>query len=575
MNTEKSLKKDGLAMKLTGSDILLECLLEQGVDTVFGYPGGAVLNIYDSIYKYKDKIRHIITAHEQHACHAADGYSRTTGKTGVVIATSGPGATNLITGIATAYMDSIPLVAITGNVATSLLGLDSFQEVDICGITMPITKHNYIVKDVTELADTVREAFQIANTGRKGPVLIDIPKDITAAVCDYEHKTPHKTVFHNPDDIAQQITGAAELINKAERPFIYAGGGVVSCDATKEFAEFVDLVDAPVSLSLMGQCAYDNTKDNYIGMLGMHGTKASSLALSQCDLFVVFGSRFSDRVLCNAQTFAKGKKILHIEIDPAEIGKNVTPTYKVNGDIKYILKSLCEKIKKHDHSEWLGKVLEWKAQYPLTMSPVHDDNEVTPKDVIETLDKLTDGRAIISTEVGQHQMWAAQYYNFKGPRQFASSGGLGTMGYGLGAAIGSQLGNPDKKVINIAGDGSFYMNLMELSSLKKHGVPVIELVFSNNVLGMVRQWQRLFYDKHFSETNIERGTDFMKLAEAFGIKGITISAKDEIEPKLKEALECGEPVLVNCIIDKDQNVLPMVPAGADVSEPIMEIDIRD
>lgn len=562
-------------MKLTGSDIILECLLEQGVDTVFGYPGGAVLNIYDSIYKYSDKIRHIITAHEQHACHAADGYSRTTGKTGVVIATSGPGATNLITGIATAYMDSIPLVAITGNVGTSLLGLDSFQEVDICGITMPVTKHNYIVKDVTKLADTIREAFYIANLGRKGPVLIDIPKDITAAVCEYEKKIPKEIVFHNPDSIGAQIDEAVKLIKDSKKPFIYAGGGVVSCDAFNEFSEFVSKVDAPVSLSLMGQSAYDNTKENYLGMLGMHGTKTSSLALSECDLFIVIGSRFSDRVICNASTFAKGKKILHIEIDPAEIGKNITPTYTIGGDIKYILKKLNSSLESLDHSEWLARIYEWKAEYPLVMKPVESENEVLPSEVISTLDTLTNGKAIITTEVGQHQMWAAQFYNFTEARQFASSGGLGTMGYGLGASMGSQLGNPNKKVINIAGDGSFYMNLMELSSLKKHNIPVIELVFSNNVLGMVRQWQRLFYDKHFSETNIERSTDFMKLAEAFGIKGITISSKDEIKPKLKEALECNEPCLVNVIINKDHNVLPMVPAGADVNDPIMEIDIRD
>ncbi|MCD8328927.1 MAG: biosynthetic-type acetolactate synthase large subunit [Ruminococcus sp.] len=560
-------------MKLTGSDIILECLLEQGVDTIFGYPGGSVLNIYDAIYKYRDKIRHIITAHEQHACHAADGYSRTTGKTGVVIATSGPGTTNLITGIATAYMDSIPLVAITGNVGTSLLGLDSFQEVDICGITMPITKHNYIVKDVTKLADTIREAFYIANHGRKGPVLIDIPKDISAAVCEYERKKPKKIVFHNPDGINDQIKQAVTLIENAKKPFIYAGGGVVSCDACEELTTLVEQVDAPISLSLMGQCAYDNTRKNYTGMLGMHGTKTSSLALSECDLFVVIGSRFSDRVICNPSTFAKDKKIMHIEIDPAEIGKNIKPTYTVNGDIKYILTKLNSLLKNQSHPDWLEQIYSWQEEYPLTMKPIEDDNEVLPCDVIRTLDKLTGGKAIITTEVGQHQMWAAQFYNFTEPRQFASSGGLGTMGYGLGAAMGSQVGNPDKKVINIAGDGSFYMNLQELSSLKKHNIPVIELVFSNSVLGMVRQWQRLFYDKHFSETTIERPTNFMKLAEAFGIKGITISTSDEIEPKLKEALACGEPCLINVIINKDHNVLPMVPAGADVNEPIMEIEI--
>ena len=562
-------------MKLNGSDIIIECLLEQGVDTVFGYPGGAVLNIYDALYKYKKKIRHVITAHEQGACHAADGYSRTTGKTGVVIATSGPGATNLVTGIATAHMDSIPLVAITGNVGTSLLGLDSFQEVDICGITMPITKHNYIVKDINKLADTIREAFYIANEGRKGPVLIDIPKDITAAVCEYKKKAPIKPVFHNPDNINEQCEKVAELIKESKKPFIYAGGGVVSADAKDDFETLVEKINAPVSLSLMGQCAFDNTNKLYTGMLGMHGTKTSALALQNCDLFIVFGSRFSDRVLCNANTFAKGKKIIHIDIDPAEIGKNVNAYLSVNGDVKYIINKLNSLIPQQDHSLWINQISEWKKDYPLHMKPFKNDSEVLPSDVITTLDELTNGKAIITTEVGQHQMWAAQFYNFKTARQFASSGGLGTMGYGLGASIGSKIGNPDSPVINIAGDGSFFMNLNELSTLKKHNIPVIELVFNNNVLGMVRQWQRLFYKKHFSETDINRNTDYMKLADAFGINGYVIEKKSDIKTVLEKALKSGMPCLIDCRINKDINVLPMVPAGADINDQIMEIEIDD
>ncbi len=560
-------------MLKTGSDIIIECLLEQGVDTVFGYPGGAVLNIYDSLYMYSDRIRHVITAHEQAACHAADGYSRTTGRTGVVFATSGPGATNLVTGIATAYMDSIPLIAITGNVPTSLLGLDSFQEVDICGITMPIVKHNYIVKDITKLADTIRDAFRIANEGRKGPVLIDIPKDITIAKTEYEPQTPKKIVNHNPDDINEQIDRALEVIMNAKRPYIYAGGGVVSCNAVEEMDEFVTKVNAPVSLSLMGQCAFDNTRDEYLGMLGMHGTKASAMALNKCDVMIVLGSRFSDRVICNPNTFANDTKIVHIEIDPAEIGKNIDVNYYVAGDIEYILARMNEKLPQLEHKEWLGEAMEWKKKYALKMVPIERDDEVLPQDVLEELDRLTDGSAILTTEVGQHQMWAAQYYNFRKQRHFASSGGLGTMGYGLGAAIGSKIGNPDETVINIAGDGSFFMNLNELSTLAKHNLPVIELVFENDVLGMVRQWQRLFYGKRFSQTDIERGTDLMKLADAFGIEGVRITKKNEIKAGLEKALSCGRPCLIDVVINKDINVLPMVPAGADVNEPIMDIDL--
>ncbi len=557
-------------MVLNGSQIILECLIEQGVDTVFGYPGGAVLNIYDALYDYSDRITHILTSHEQNACHAADGYSRTTGKTGVVIATSGPGATNLVTGIATAYMDSIPLIAITGNVTTDLLGLDSFQEVDITGITMPITKHNYIVKDVNDLADIIREAFFIANDGRKGPVLIDIPKDITAAKCEFENKPLRGHSFSVDSD---ELRTAAEVIASAERPFIYAGGGAVLSDAADQLKKFAELIDAPVSLSLMGQCAFDNTDPRYTGMLGMHGTKTSALALTECDVMIVLGSRFSDRVTCNASTFArttKKAKIIHIEIDPAEVNKNVEIDYNVAGDVGFILAELNKILTRQSHPEWLAKIAAWKKEFPI--GQYSDDEEaVLPEYVIRTLCELTGGDAIISTEVGQHQMWTAEYYDFRGKHRFATSGGLGTMGYGLGAAIGCKVGNPDTPVINIAGDGSFYMNLTELSTLAKYKLPVIELVLNNSVLGMVRQWQRLFYNCHFSQTTLEKPTDFMMLAKAFGIEGIEITKKSEVRPALEKALALAKTVLINCVIDKDINVLPMVPAGASVAEPILEI----
>ncbi len=556
-------------MILSGSRIILECLLEQDVDMVFGYPGGAVLNIYDALYDYSDKITHILTSHEQGASHAADGYARTTGKTGVVIATSGPGATNLVTGLATAYMDSIPIVAITGNVATSLLGLDSFQEVDITGITMPVTKHNCIVKDVTKLADTIREAFFIANDGRKGPVLIDIPKDITAAECEYE---PQKPKEHTYNVSEEEITEAAKIIKKSNRPFIYAGGGVVSCDAISELSKFAELTDAPVSLSLMGQCAFDNTSPRYTGMMGMHGTKTSSLALTECDLLIVLGSRFSDRVTCNAKSFraATGAKILHIDIDPAEINKNIEADYKVCGNLKLVLKKLNKLITPVRHTEWLEKIFAWKKAYPLCQAS-EDENDVLPQEILETLYDITNGEAIISTEVGQHQMWTAEFYNFRKPRSFASSGGLGTMGYGLGAAIGCKVGNPEKVVVNCAGDGSFYMNMNELTTLAKYQLPVIELVFNNSVLGMVRQWQKLFYNSRFSQTTLEKPTDFELLGKAIGIEAMTIRTKKDIRPVLENAVALNKPVLINCIIGKDINVLPMVPAGASISEPILKI----
>ncbi len=557
-------------MKLNGSEILLECLLEQGVDTVFGYPGGAVLNIYDALYKYSDRITHILTAHEQGACHAADGYARSSGKTGVVIATSGPGATNLVTGIATAYMDSVPLVAITGNVAVNLLGLDSFQEVDIAGITMPVTKHNYIVKDVKELADTVREAFYIANEGRKGPVLIDIPKDVTANLCEYTKKTPEPIV--NKGTIADsELDRVVALLQKAKRPFVYTGGGVILSEAQQEVKCFTQRCDAVVSSSLMGQGGFDNTDRRYMGMLGMHGTKTSSLAITACDLFVGIGTRFSDRVICDIKSFAPNADILHIDIDSTEINKNIKAGYQLVGDVKQVLAQLNERLPQQSHPEWIQQVVAWKEEYPLRQRG-KDSDSVLPQEVIETLDRLTGGEAIITTEVGQHQMWAAQFYQFRHPHQFVSSGGLGTMGFGFGAAIGSKVANPNKKVINIAGDGSFHMNLNELVTISKYQIPIVELVFNNNVLGMVRQWQKLFYGRRFSQTTLERPTDYQKLGEAFGVKALVIEKREEIEPILREALDADQPVLIECRIDKDINVLPMVPAGASIGEPILEME---
>lgn len=556
-------------MQLNGSDIIMECLLEQGVDTVFGYPGGAVLNIYDALYKYSDKIRHIETAHEQGAAHAADGYARATGRVGVCIATSGPGATNLVTGIATAYMDSVPVVAITGNVNRSLLGLDSFQEVDITGVTMPITKHNYIVKDVNQLADTIREAFRLANEGRKGPVLVDIPKDISAQLCEYTPKTPEAPkVFPLPQEF--RFEKAMELLEKAERPFLYTGGGVISSGASEEVAQLAEKLDAPVASSLMCQGGFDQTSERYMGMLGMHGTKTAALALKNCDLFVAVGTRFSDRVTCNADLFAQHCPVIQIDIDPAEFNKNIEVDVKLKGDAKAILQEILRRLSQKEHKKWMADIAKWQKEYPLVQLPGREGT-VTPQQVLETLDRLTDGKAVLSTEVGQHQMWAAQFYRFRSPRQFISSGGLGTMGFGLGAALGAQIGLPEAQVVNIAGDGSFHMNCNELSTLSKYGIPVIELIFNNQVLGMVRQWQKLFYGGRFSQTTLEKKTNYELLAEAFGVKALTISKSEEVEPVLKEALVAEGPVLINCHIDPDCNVLPMVPAGASAEEPILEM----
>lgn len=575
-------------MLLTGAEIILECLLEQGVDTVFGYPGGAVLNIYDALYEYSHSVKHVITCHEQAACHAADGYSRATGRVGVVIATSGPGATNLVTGLAAAYMDSVPMVAITGNVATSLLGLDSFQEVDITGITMPITKHNYIVKDIASLAGVVREAFEIANSGRKGPVLIDVPKDITGFKADFEKKTPFKTeavermsqgtVKSDSMDLELELGRALEMLQSSTKPFIYAGGGVVSCNGAESLKAFADRLDAPVALSLMGQCAMDNSNPRFIGMLGMHGSQAAAKTISECDLLIVLGARFSDRVTCNTGTFAQGIRVLHVDIDPAEINKNISANCEVCGDVRYILDRFLERMPQQTHQIWMREVAEWQK---LDLTPQRsgieelDNNPETvfPQAVLETLNRLTEGEAILSTEVGQHQMWTAQYYKFKTPRSFLSSGGLGAMGYGLGASIGAKCGCPERTVVNVAGDGSFFMNLNELATLSRFKIGVIELLFDNNVLGMVRQWQRLFYEGRFSQTTLDRGVDYEKLAEAFGVAFVRIEKHSDIEPGLKRALELSKegPVLVDCLINKDINVLPMVPAGGHVGQQILEM----
>lgn len=559
-------------MLLNGSDIIVECLLEQGADTVFGYPGGAVLNIYDSLYKYSDKIRHIITSHEQGACHAADGFARATGKTGVVIATSGPGATNLTTGLATAYMDSIPLVAITGNVSCNLLGLDSFQEVDITGVTIPITKHNFIVKNVDELADTIRLAFKIASTGRKGPVLVDIPKDITAAKCEYVSKaTGVRECFDLNDDRVEKLV---ELIQNSERPYIYAGGGVISSNAEEELKRFAELCDAPVSCSLMGQGAFNQRDRRYIGMLGMHGTVKAAAALNSCDLFIGIGTRFSDRVIGDPAVFGKNAKIIHIDIDPAEFNKNVEAYTAIPGDVKYILEFLNTKITQKKNA-WTEEMIVKDFGEPVLKGT--EEFPVTPQAVIEKLDELTEGNAVIATEVGQNQMWAAQYYRYRNPRSFISSGGLGTMGFGLGAAIGAKIGCPDKTVINIAGDGSFAMNLNELITASAHNIPIIEIVINNHVLGMVRQWQRLFYEKHFSQTTLDnRHIDYVKLGESFGIQTFVIEKVEEIEPVLKKALEISKsaPCMIEVRIDRDINVLPMIPAGKPVVDPITEIDLE-
>ena len=511
-------------MLLTGSQIVAECLIEQGVDTVFGYPGGTILNIYDALYQYQDKIHHILTSHEQGAAHAADGYARSTGKVGVCMATSGPGATNLVTGIATAYMDSTPLVAITANVAVSLLGRDSFQEIDIAGVTMPITKHNFIVKDIKDLAPTIRKAFHIASEGRPGPVLVDITKDVTAAKFDFEPIVPEVIEPRKYTYGAQELDQAIKMIEASEKPFIFVGGGAIASDAASELKEFAEKIDAPVTDSLMGKGAYDNTRPRYTGMLGMHGTKASNFGVSQCDLLIVVGARFSDRVTGDTNRFAKDAKIIHIDVDAAEINKNVVVDLGIVGDAKNVLKELNEKLTRQNHPQWLKEIRDLKERYPLS----YDDEGLTGPYVIEQIDYLTNSEAIICTDVGQHQMWAAQYFNYRRPRQFISSGGAGTMGFGLGAAMGAKLANPHQTVFNIAGDGCFRMNLNELATLSRYNIPVIQVVMNNQVLGMVRQWQTLFYGQRYSNTILEDKVDFCKVAEGLGCKAIKVTTKEEV-----------------------------------------------
>lgn len=557
-------------MQLTGAEIVIECLKEHSVDTVFGYPGGAILNVYDALYKHQDEITHVLTSHEQGASHAADGYARATGKVGVCFATSGPGATNLVTGIATAYMDSVPLVAITCNVTLPLLGKDSFQEVDIAGITMPITKHNFIVKDVEHLADTIRRAFRIAKTGRPGPVLVDIPKDVTAAKCEYEKQLPEK-IYPITDTITEEdLEVAAHMIAESKKPFIFVGGGAVISGASEELAEFVKLVDAPVCDTLMGKGAFDGTSDNYTGMLGMHGTKASNFGVSECDLLIAVGTRFSDRILGNPATFAKQAKVLQFDVDPVEINKNVVVDANVIGDIRAILRRLNPLLHQADHSEWKTHIKVLSEKNPMR----YNEAGLTGPYMIEKLYEKTDGDAIICTEVGQHQMWAAQYYRYNRPRQFITSGGSGTMGFGLGASIGASIGIGRKKVFNIAGDGCFRMNLNELATAKRQNVPIVEIIVDNRVLGMVRQWQTLFYEKHYSATILDNTTDFVKIAEAFGIKAVRVTTKEEFDKALDEAIAADEPYLIDAAIEKDDSVWPMVAPGAPISDCVDEADIK-
>lgn len=557
-------------MQLTGSEILVECLKEQGVDTIFGYPGGAVLNIYDALYKHQNEIRHILTSHEQGASHAADGYARSTGRVGVCLATSGPGATNLVTGIATAYMDSVPMVAITGNVTVPLLGKDSFQEVDIAGITMPVTKHNFIVKDVTKLADTLRLAFKIAITGRPGPVLVDITKDVTAAKTEYTKVVPEKIERVTETIKEEDLVTAAQMIKEASKPMIFVGGGAVISEASEELNTFVDLVDAPVCDTLMGKGAFSGEDERYTGMLGMHGTKTSNLAVTECDLLITIGARFSDRVTGNIDKFAAGAKILQIDVDPAEINKNVITDHSIVGDIKIVLKRMNDKLTQHNHSEWIQHVLDMKEKYPLK----YNKDILTGPYIIEKVYEITQGDAIITTEVGQHQMWAAQFFKYQKARTFLTSGGLGTMGYGLGACIGAKVANPDKIVVNMAGDGCFRMNMNEIATATRYNIPIIQIVFNNHVLGMVRQWQSLFYEERYSYTVLNDAVDFVKLAEAMGAKAYRITKKEEVESVLREAIELNIPVVIDCQIQSDDKVWPMVAPGAAIDEVFTEEDLK-
>ena len=557
-------------MMMTGAEIVVACLKEQGVDTVFGYPGGAILNIYDALYKHSDEIRHVLTSHEQGASHAADGYARATGKVGVCIATSGPGATNLVTGIATAYMDSVPLVAITCNVGTSLLGKDSFQEVDITGITMPITKHNFIVKDARDLAKVMRRAFRIAQCGRPGPVLVDITKDATANQAEYIEEVPDVILPDTACITDVDLEQAATLIREAEKPMIFVGGGAIAADASAELLEFAEKVHAPVCDSLMGKGAFPGTHALYAGMLGMHGTKYANLGVADCDLLITVGSRFSDRVFGNASKFAQHAKVLQIDVDPAEINKNIITSASIIGDVKEVLKRLNPLLDQQNHDAWVAHIENLKERFPLK----YNQEGLTGPYIIEEIYRVTKGDAIICTEVGQHQMWAAQYYKYSKPRTLLTSGGLGTMGYGLGAAMGAKIAKPEKTVINVAGDGCFRMNLNELATASRYNIPIVEVVINNHVLGMVRQWQTLFYGGRYSATVLDDKVDFVKVAEGLGCKAIRITKKEEVGPALEEAVAYGGPVVLDCQIDQDDKVFPMVPAGAAIDEVFDEDDLN-
>lgn len=550
-------------MKLTGAQIILEILLEQNVDTVFGYPGGTALNIYDELYKYSDRIAHVLTSHEQGAAHAADGYARATGKVGVCMATSGPGATNLVTGIATAYMDSTPMVAITCNVATNLLGRDSFQEIDIAGVTMPITKHNFIVKDIEKLASTMRNAFKIANSGRKGPVLVDVPKDITATTYNYEPECK-QAQFENPVPKEHCVKTAIDVISKAKKPLIYMGGGAILSNASEQLLSFAEKTDTPVVASMMGLGGFPCDNPLYVGLIGMHGTFEANKAAYQSDVLIVCGARFSDRVAGNRAKFAPNAEIIHIDIDGAEMDKNVSSQYHLNGDLEEVLGVLTAALPKASHEDWKSEIDSWKRS-----SAMPDiDGYATPEKIIKCVDRLLDENDIIVTDVGQHQMWVAQYYTFSKPRTFVTSGGLGTMGFSMGAAIGAQMGNPNKRVVLFVGDGGFHMNLSELATIASYDLPIVMVVMNNSVLGMVRQWQKLFYDNRFSATDPHRKTDFVKVAEAFGVAGMRIESNSQIDDILKQALSLNKPVLIDARISPNANVLPMIPSGGSHSDTI-------
>ncbi len=555
-------------MQLTGAEIICECLLEQGVDTVFGYPGGAALNTYDALYKYSDRINHILTAHEQGASHAADGYARSTGKTGVVMTTSGPGATNIVTGLATANIDSIPLVAITGNVTTDQLGRDSFQEVDIVDIVKPVTKASYLVEKVEDLADTIRKAFALAQQGRKGPVLVDVPKDVTANKTEFTPKEPEKPELFeikNPESVRR----VQELIRNSKRPMIYAGGGILSANASPEFRAFAELIDAPVCCSLMGLGCIPARHPLCVGNIGMHGGYEAGMATAECDLMIACGARFSDRVAGDREKFGEQAKIVQLEIDEKEINKNVKVDEYILGDIKNILIALTVGLEQQKHEDWLAKIEEWKHHFDNVETPKSE--YPLPQDILQAINEIKADEDIIATDVGQHQMWVAQYSKIEARKTLLTSGGMGTMGYGMGAAIGAQVSHPDKRVFLITGDGSFHMNLNELVTMKSYDLPVVIVVMNNSVLGMVRQWQKLFYGSRFSQTDPHRATDFVKLANAFGVEGMRITKPEEIKPVLQKAFDLKKPVVVDCVISPDVNVLPMIPPGKTIAEIVTEM----